>query len=82
MPTFEPDKLDYAADVGNSSDTVTLTATVKHSGARVQSVTLDGTPIADTDFSDGITVPSLVEDANVIAVSVTAEDGRRPTRSR
>ena len=78
-PSFEPDKLDYAADVGNSIDTVTLTATVNHSGARVQSVTLDGTPIADTDFSDGITVPSLVEDANVIAVSVTAEDGTQET---
>ena len=74
-PNFAPDTLGYAADVDAAIDTVTLTATVNHSGARVQSVTLDGTPIADTDFSDGITVPSLVEDANVIAVSVTAEDG-------
>ena len=78
-PSFAPGTLDYAADVGAAIDTVTLTATVNHSGARVQSVTLDGTPIADTDFSDGITVPSLVEDANVIAVSVTAEDGTQET---
>ena len=78
-PNFAPDMSGYAADVGAAIDTVTLTATVNHSGARVQSVTLDGTPIADTDFSDGITVPSLVEDANVIAVIVTAEDGTSKT---
>ena len=78
-PIFAPGTLDYAADVGAAIDTVTLTATVNHSGARVQSVTLDGTPIADTDFSDGITVPSLVEDANAIAVIVTAEDGTQKT---
>ena len=78
-PNFAPGTSGYAADVGAAIDTVTLTATVNHSGARVQSVTLDGTPIADTDFSDGITVPSLVEDANVIAVSVTAEDGTQET---
>ena len=65
----------YTLDVGNAVTTVTLTATPTHTGASVSAVTLGGTVIADTDFTDGITVPSLVEGANVIVVTVTAEDG-------
>ena len=65
----------YAADVGNAVEEVTLTATPTHTGASVSAVTLGGTAIADTDFTDGITVPSLVEGENVIVVTVTAEDG-------
>ena len=65
----------YTLDVGNAVTTVTLTATPTDDGASVSAVTLGGTAIADTDFTDGITVPSLVEGANVIVVTVTAEDG-------
>ena len=61
--------------MGNAVTTVTLTATPTDDGASVSAVTLGGTAIADTDFTDGITVPSLVEGANVIVVTVTAEDG-------
>ena len=64
---------------GRHHHLVTLTATVNHSGASVTSVLLMGNDITDTDFSDGITVPSLDEDANVIAVIVTAEDGTQKT---
>ena len=52
---------------------VTL-ATVNDDGAEVSGVTLDGTAVADTDFTDGITVPSLVVGDNVIAVTVAAEE--------
>ena len=69
-----PGTFDYDADVGNAVTTVTLTATVNNSNASVTGVTLDGTAIADTDFSDGITVPSLAEDDNEIVVTVTAEN--------
>ncbi|WP_428098640.1 fibronectin type III domain-containing protein [Candidatus Rariloculus sp.] len=65
----------YTQDVGNAVTTVTLTAEPTHSGASVSAVTLGGIAIADTDFTDGITVPSLLEGANVIVVTVTAEDG-------
>ena len=65
----------YTVDVGNAVTTVTLTATPTHTGASVSAVTLGGTAIADTDFTDGITVPSLAEGDNVIDVTVTAEDG-------
>ena len=51
-----------------------MTATVNDDGAEVSGVTLGGTEITDTDFTDGITVPSLVEGDNVIVVTVTAED--------
>ena len=37
-------------------------------------VTLAGTAIADTNLTDGITVPSLVVGDNVIVVTVTAQD--------
>ena len=69
-----PGTFAYDADVGNAVTTVTLTATVNNSNASVTGVTLDGTAIADTDFSDGITVPSLAEDDNEIVVTVTAEN--------
>ena len=65
----------YTVDVGNAVEEVTLTATTTHTGASVSAVTLGGTAIADTDFTDGITVPSLAEGDNVIVVTVTAEDG-------
>ena len=65
----------YTLDVGNAVTTVTLTATPTHTGASVTAVTLGGTAIADTDFTDGITVPSLAEGDNEIVVTVTAEDG-------
>ena len=65
----------YTLDVGNAVTTVTLTATPTHTGASVSAVTLGGTAIADTDFTDGITVPSLAEGDNDIVVTVTAEDG-------
>ena len=65
----------YTLDVGNAVTTVTLTATPTHTGASVSEVTLGGTVIADTDFTDGITVPSLLVGDNTIVVTVTAEDG-------
>ena len=64
-PIFAPGTYVYAAEVGNAVTTVTLTATVNDDGAEVSGVTLGGTAIADSDFTDGITVPSL---------TVTAED--------
>ena len=44
-------------------------------GASVSAVTLSGIAIADSDFTDGITVPSLLVGDNAIVVTVTAEDG-------
>ena len=79
-PTFVPGTFDYDADVGNAITTVTLTATVNNANASVTGVTLDGTAIADTDFSDGITVPSLAEDDNEIVVTVTAENNINNTK--
>ena len=73
-PSFAPGTYTYAADVANAVDAVTLTATVNDGGAEVSGVTLGGTAIADADFSDGITVPSLVVGDNEIIVTVTAED--------
>ena len=65
----------YTVNVGNAVMTVTLTATPTHTGASVSAVTLGGTALADTVFTDGITVPSLAEGDNEIDVTVTAEDG-------
>ena len=65
----------YTVNVRNAVTTVTLTATPTHTGASVSAVTLGGTAITDTDFTDGITVPSLAEGDNEIVVTVTAEDG-------
>ena len=73
-PAFAPGTYIYAAEVGNAVDEVTLTAAVNHSSAEVSGVTLAGTTIADSDFTNGITVPSLVVGDNVIVVTVTAED--------
>ena len=78
-PPFVPGTFDYDMDVGNAVTTVTLTATVNNSNASVTAVTLDGTAIADTDFSDGITVPSLADDDNEIVVTVTPESGDTET---
>ena len=73
-PTFVSGTYVYEADVGGAVDEVTLTATVNDDGAEVSGVTLGGAAITDTDFTDGITVTSLVEGDNVIVVTVTAED--------
>ena len=73
-PAFAPGTYIYAADVANVVDAVTLTATVNDGGAEVSGVTLGGTAIADADFTDGITVPSLVVGDDEIIVTVTAED--------
>ncbi len=73
-PAFASATFVYAADVANAVDVVTLTATLNDDNAEVSGVTLGGTAIADTDFSDGITVPSLVVGDNEIIVTVTAED--------
>ena len=69
----------YTAEVDNAVTTVTLTAMTTDDGASVSAVTLDGTAIADTDFTDGITVPSLLVGDNAIAVAVTAENGGTQT---
>ena len=75
-PAFASGTFVYTASVTNAVDEVTLTATPTHTGASVSAVTLGGTAIIDTDFTDGITVPSLVEaPPNTIVVTVTAEDG-------
>ena len=74
VPAFAAATYIYAADVANAVDEVTLTATLNDDSAEVSGVTLGGTAIADTDFSDGITVPSLVVGDNEIIVTVTAED--------
>ena len=70
-PIFAPGTYVYAAEVGNAVTTVTLTATVNDDGAEVSGVTLGGTAIADSDFTDGITVPSLIAGDNEIVVTVT-----------
>ena len=64
----------YSAAVGNSIDEVTLDATTNDVNSEITDVTLNGTAVADSDFSDGITVPSLAEGNNVIVVTVTAGD--------
>ena len=74
-PAFAPGTFAYAADVDNAVTTVTLTAMTTDDGASVNAVTLGGIAIADTDFTDGITVPSLLVDDNDIVVTVTAENG-------
>ena len=71
---FASDTTDYTANVANDVDTVTLTATTTDDGATVSVVTLGGTAIADSDFADGITIPSLLVGDNEINVVVTAED--------
>ena len=78
-PTFASATYAYEADVDNAITQVTITATPNHTEAEVSAVTLAGTALADTDFSDGITVPSLVVGDNVIVVTVTAEDASTQT---
>ena len=73
-PTFASAKTSYAAEVANAVTTVTLTAMTTDDGASVSAVILNGNAIADSDFTDGITVPSLLVGDNAIIVTVTAED--------
>ena len=73
-PTFAPNTLAYTVSVKNPVQEVTLTATVNDAGAEVSRVTLGGNAIEDSDFTDGITVPSLSVGANEIVVTVTAEN--------
>ena len=73
-PTFASATTSYAAEVANAVTTVTLTAMTTDDGASVSAVTLSGIAIADSDFTDGITVPSLLVGDNAIVVTVTAED--------
>ena len=74
-PAFAPGTFAYAAEVGNAVTTVTLTAMTTDDGASVSAVTLNGTAITDRDFTDGITVSSLLAGDNGIVVTVTAENG-------
>ena len=78
-PAFVSGTYVYEADVENAVDEVTLTATMNDDGATISAVTLAGTAIADTNFTDGISVPSLVVGDNVIVVTVTAEDASTQT---
>ena len=78
-PTFVSATTSYAAEVANAVTTVTLTAMTTDDGASVSAVTLSGNAIADSDFTDGITVPSLLVGDNDIVVTVTAEDGASQT---
>ena len=73
-PGFTPGTYVYAAQLVNAATTATLTATPNHAEAEVTNVTLAGTAIADTNLTNGITVPSLVVGDNVIVVTVTAQD--------
>ena len=73
-PVFASGTFVYAADVAHAVDEVTLSATVNHAGASVSAVTLNGTAVADSDFTDGITVSALLAGGNDIVVTVTAED--------
>ena len=73
-PAFASGTFVYAADVATAVDEVTLSATVNHAGAAVSAVTLNGTAVADSDFTDGITVSGLLAGGNDIVVTVTAED--------
>ena len=73
-PPFASGTFAYAADVAHAVDEVTLSATVNHAGAAVSAVTLNGTAVADGDFTDGITVSGLLVDGNEIVVTVTAQD--------
>ena len=73
-PPFASGTFVYAADVATTVDEVTLSATVNHAGASVRAVTLNGTAVADSDFTDGITVSGLLVGGNDIVVAVTAQD--------
>ena len=73
-PAFASGTFDYTAQVGKAVTTVTLTAMTTDESATVDAVTLNGTAIADSDFTDGITVPSLLAGDNAIVETVRAED--------
>ena len=68
--SFEPTITSYTADVDNAVDTITVTPTVSHSGAKVSYP--DTTDASEMD--DGHQV-ALTSGENVITVTVTAEDG-------
>ena len=74
-PAFSSATTEYTALVGAAVSSVTLTGTKSYGGAEVSGVTLADTAITDDDFTDGITVPSLVAGDNLVEVTVTAEDG-------
>ena len=59
-PAFVPGTFAYTAEVDNAVTTVTLMAPTTDDRASISAVTLAGTAITDTDFTDGITVPSLL----------------------
>ena len=74
-PPFASGTFAYTAEVDNAVTTVTLMAPTTDDRASISAVTLAGTAITDTDFTDGITVPSLLVGDNVIRVTITAENG-------
>ncbi len=79
-PAFDSATMTYTAEVANTVTEITLTAGTTDDGASVTAVTLDGTAISDTDFSDGIiSVTSLVVGDNTIVVTVTAENNDTET---
>ena len=78
-PRFTSGTYAYAAEVDHDIATVTLTTIPNQTETAVSAVTLDGTAIADSDFSDSITVPSLLVGENEIVVTITAEDGSTQT---
>ena len=73
-PPFAPSTFAYTTQVARTATALALTATTSDGAASISTVTLNATPIADTDFTDGITIPSLAAGDNAIAVTVTAED--------
>ena len=79
-PDFDSATTTYTADVANTVTEIVLTAGTTDGGASVTAVTLDGTAISDTDFSDGIiSVSSLIVGANTIVVTVTAANSDTET---
>ena len=79
VPSFAPGAFSYTVEVLNPVTTVMLTAGVTEADASVTAVTLSDAPIVDTNFTDGITVPSLVVGNNTIVVTVLAEAGNTQT---
>ena len=74
-PPFVSGTFAYTADVANAVAAITLTATPTDANGSISTVTLNGSAISDTDFTDAITVASLVEGDNVIALTATAQNG-------
>ena len=73
-PAFDSATDTYTASVANTVSEVTFTAETTDSDASMTAVTLGGTAIDDTNFADGIEVPSLIVGDNTIVITVTAED--------